>query len=987
MSVAFPKSTAGRVAPPAAVAVPDAARRVGDRRPAHLARPGVTLVTEGTYPHSHGGVSVWCDQVVTGLPEHRFRIVALTAFSHVRPVYDLPAHAEDLVTVGLWDISRPRPTRRRPPVGDSLAARLASLLTDAEDDVTGFGRFLDEVAHLAPPKVADQLSFRELLPALDAEVGVTRWAATEGARVADLVRAAHMLDHFLRALWADAGPAHVYHASSNGLASLVCMIARRRHGGQFLLTEHGIYLRERYLELRRSDLARPARALLMRFHRLACAAAYAEASVIAPGSEWNQRWEARHGAHPRRLRTIYNGIDPDEFPAPGDGPSDPVISWLGRVDPIKDLETLIQGFQVVHRAMPEARLRLYGRTPPGNEGYRTGLDALVEELGLTGAVTFEGGVARSADAHAGARLSVLSSISEGFPYSLIEAMACGLPAVATGVGGVAEAVADTGVVVLPRAPELLGEALLALVNDPERCRRLGAEARRRVHDHFTLASCLDGYRDVYGQLTSEDIALVPLDGGLAHPREAAAGPPPPLRPDALDALVSAVGGAEAMAAAIDTDEVAATLESVGVTDQVAVDRFGSPDVFDLAERAREDARKDAAAHPRRRPPEVPPGPPEPTVASMFARGLGYVLPAIVVAAAQLHGVAQAALVAASALGWGAGQAGGTLGYTALHRSPPGSGLAPLRRGLAGCVGLILLGAAVTGVRTTPAAAAAFAFPLLNLVVSSGLVMAGRTRLLVALIAPVSALSVAALVRPSPALVGLVGPASGLTVAVGLVIVGVIARRGPPARRTLRRADWLAALPLMGCGWLTAAFALLAVATLHDLAGLQGMSATQWLVLALPLWVSVAAGEWLLVGLRTSLRPLLVRTTTVRAFRRRARGPVIQHAELTTLLLQAAVWAATWASSLPAAVAWRASTQFFLVALALIAGLVLGGASRIVPVVAVIGPAVAALALVASPRANPFHVADHTAGLVVCAAVAIALWVAAALAATDPGSHR
>jgi hypothetical protein len=79
------------------------------------------LVTEGTYPHAHGGVSVWCDQLVQGLPDHRFRVVALTAFGHQRPVWPVPQQVDEVVTVALWDHERRSPgrARRRPALAEA----------------------------------------------------------------------------------------------------------------------------------------------------------------------------------------------------------------------------------------------------------------------------------------------------------------------------------------------------------------------------------------------------------------------------------------------------------------------------------------------------------------------------------------------------------------------------------------------------------------------------------------------------------------------------------------------------------------------------------------------------------------------------------------------------------------------------------------------------------------------------------------------------
>src|ERR1019366_3495089 len=184
-----------------------------------------------------------------------------------------------------------------------------------------------------------------------------------------------------------------------------------------------------------------------------------------PGNVYNRRWEERLGAEPTHIRTVYNGVDPANFPALTGEPEIPAISWVGRIDPIKDLEALLRAFSLVHKDMPEARLRLFGSPSKGRESYLQRCRALATELGIGEVAMFEGRVENIRDAYDAGCIVVLSSVSEGFPYSLIEAMTCGRPCVATDVGGVTEAVGDTGLVVPPRSPRALAEACLVLLRD------------------------------------------------------------------------------------------------------------------------------------------------------------------------------------------------------------------------------------------------------------------------------------------------------------------------------------------------------------------------------------------------------------------------------------------------------------------------------------------------------------------------------------------
>jgi glycosyltransferase involved in cell wall biosynthesis len=263
-----------------------------------------------------------------------------------------------------------------------------------------------------------------------------------------------------------------------------------------------VYLRERYLSFREPAYGWPVKVVLLAFLRQLCSIAYRSADLITPGNRYNHRWELRCGADPAAIQTVYNGVDPAGFPAAGREPRQPTISWAGRIDPIKDLETLLQAFALVRAALPAARLRIFGGTPDGNEDYHGRCRSLVDSLGVADAVSFEGRVRDIRDAYAAGHVVVLSSISEGFPYTLIEAMTSGRATVSTDVGGVSEAVAETGLVVAPRDPAAMADACLRLLRDELLRHRLGAAARRRALELFTVDRAIDSFREIYADLAA-----------------------------------------------------------------------------------------------------------------------------------------------------------------------------------------------------------------------------------------------------------------------------------------------------------------------------------------------------------------------------------------------------------------------------------------------------------------------------------------------------
>ena len=498
----------------------------------------VTLTAEGTYPHQFGGVSVWCDQLVRSLPGYDFEVVALVATGAEPVQWKLPANVTGLTAIPLWG-SAPRkalwgspPGKRNrargrdvpAPVRDLIAALLAApspgwrdgpALTGAElgpvlRELTEFARHHSLTAALSSDGAARLLcaSWRDRWPVMPSTCGAPP------PTLHDAVTALRLTEHALRPLSCPPARADLTHVVTNGLGALPALTAKWRHGVPLVVSEHGVFMREQYHHLRQPPFGWPVKELYLRFLAQVCALGYREAELVIPGNAYNRRWEAQLGASPSRVRTVYNGVDPDDFPLIATEPVGPVISWVGRIDPIKDLETLLRAHALVVRQLPGAKLRIFGSAARGQEPYLRRCTELADTLGLGGAVTFEGRVEKVTDAYAAGTIVVLCSISEGFPYSLIEAMTCGRACVATDVGGVGEALADgAGLVVPPRDPAALADGCLKLLRDPARRQAIGDAARRRALEHFTVARSIASFDQIYTSLTAAGRPPAGRDGG------------------------------------------------------------------------------------------------------------------------------------------------------------------------------------------------------------------------------------------------------------------------------------------------------------------------------------------------------------------------------------------------------------------------------------------------------------------------------------------
>lgn len=470
----------------------------------------ITLITEGTYPFHHGGVSVWCDQLVRDLAEYRFRIVALCATGSEPTVWERPANVIAIDTLPLWSSTPQRRSGKQQWGRLRPACERFLLSLGIESGGAGFVESLRELGELARAgELSAAMSSKEAVDLLLTIAPVCSDRSNEAAptalSVADAVDVLSLLEHFLRPLASPPPEADLCHSVANGLGALPALAAKWSRGTPFLLTEHGLYLRERYLSFGPGTLSQPARAIILRFFRLLVETAYDNADIISPGSEYNRLWELTNRADPHRVRPVHNGVDPADFPVATGEPAVPTLSWIGRIDPLKDVETLLRAFALVRTTVPACRLRIFGRVQPGQEEYGRRCVKLAAELGLDGAATFEGRVESPLEAYYAGHVVLLTSISEGLPYTVVEAMAAGRPVVATNVGGVAEAVGDAGILVSPRNPSEAAAACVRLLTDAGLRGALGEAARRRVIERFTAARCFAEYRSLYSELTMSPV--------------------------------------------------------------------------------------------------------------------------------------------------------------------------------------------------------------------------------------------------------------------------------------------------------------------------------------------------------------------------------------------------------------------------------------------------------------------------------------------------
>jgi glycosyltransferase involved in cell wall biosynthesis len=181
----------------------------------------------------------------------------------------------------------------------------------------------------------------------------------------------------------------------------------------------------------------------------------------------------------------------------GVAPGAVVIGCVARLVPIKDHATLLRAFALLREQHVNTHLVLVG-----DGETRADLEALAVSLGIADTITFVGELRTGQNQHRAFDISTLCSLSEGFPNSLVEAMAAGMPIVATDVGGVPDAVThgENGLLVQPRNPEALSRALAVLVDNAPMRRTMGDIGRSRAHERFRAQAAVGSLETMYASL-------------------------------------------------------------------------------------------------------------------------------------------------------------------------------------------------------------------------------------------------------------------------------------------------------------------------------------------------------------------------------------------------------------------------------------------------------------------------------------------------------
>ncbi|MGI2336701.1 MAG: GT4 family glycosyltransferase PelF [Dehalogenimonas sp.] len=454
----------------------------------------VCIVSEGSYPVTRGGLSEWAHMLIKSLSSVRFDVFCIVPYDE--PQVSVYPKLPNIDRVVIKPILRSRPHFSPRELAPKIRRSLPGVIRQMTDGKAMTLTSLTDSKQRCPASKA--------------------WLASESYWdcVTGIYKDSHSEESLTDYFWSVFGfnsilldslnfinempRADIYHSLSTGFAGYACAIAKLTRNKPMVTTEQGLYLVERRAELTQSDVSPLYRDLGFKFSESLVRTSYQYADRIVPPCYIpHTKIEKDLGADPIKITVINNGIEVERF-TPGNRTGEKVvIGCFARVVPIKGITDLIKAAKIVTQRC-DAEFVVLGEIQDKN--YHQKCLDLIEELGISKSFKIMGHVSAE-EWYRKVDIFTLSSISEGVPYALLEAMSSELPSVCTAVGGVPEIMSDgVGFVVPPGEPEALADKLCLLVEDKELRKKLGNHAINVAHQKYTLTEMAGKFLKLYEEL-------------------------------------------------------------------------------------------------------------------------------------------------------------------------------------------------------------------------------------------------------------------------------------------------------------------------------------------------------------------------------------------------------------------------------------------------------------------------------------------------------
>lgn len=462
----------------------------------------ICLITEGCYPYVVGGVSGWVHSIIQTFPKQEFILLSVIASREQsgKFVYDLPDNVTEVHELYLQDVDWGSTNKRhKSKLNPQEYHALRSLLLDQHVEwPVLFDYFHDHTVSI------NQLLMGEDFYHAVEECYNLQYPDTLFADFLWTMRSMY-LPLFL-ALSMDIPKADIYHSVSTGYAGLVGCMGKHFYDAQFILSEHGIYTREREEELIKAEwVQRTYKNIWIRHFKKMSKVAYDTADVVTGLYQHACELQEELGCPKEKLMITPNGINYKRFEKlPGKKQEEENFVHVGaviRVAPIKDVKTLIQAFAYAKQRCSNLKLWIMGPYDEEPE-YAAECFKMAEQLEISD-IEFTGRV-NVTDYLGWMDMTILTSISEGQPLTILESFAAKVPVIATDVGncrgllyGEDDDFGKAGILTHIMNIEEIANAMVYLAENPDVRKQMANVGYQRLIRKYKIEDMKKTYEGIY----------------------------------------------------------------------------------------------------------------------------------------------------------------------------------------------------------------------------------------------------------------------------------------------------------------------------------------------------------------------------------------------------------------------------------------------------------------------------------------------------------
>lgn len=464
----------------------------------------ICIVAEGCYPYVVGGVSSWVNSMIKTFPDYQYTVLSIVANRSFRGkfVYDLPENVVEVHELYLEDYDF-RGTKsnkmRKIKMTDTEFEAIKSLLINQKVDWDTLFRFFGE----------NDFSLNDLLMGpqfLQAVKDCYRIRYPEVIFSDFLWTMRSMYLPLFLALKMKLPKADLYHCVATGYAGVLGAMAKQRYGCGLLISEHGIYTREREEELIRAKWVEGIyKNIWIEQFRKMSQLAYDRADKVTSLYEHARELQIELGCPEEKTQVTPNGVDPSRFEnlvvLPEMQDDKIHIGAILRVAPIKDVKTMIRAFAYAKKKVPSLKLWIMGPTDEDEE-YAKECFSMVDFMEIDD-IVFTGRVNVS-EYMGGLDMTILTSISEGQPLTILESYAAHKPVIATDVGncrgliyGEDDDFGEAGILTHIMNVEEIADAMIQLATHPNRRKRMGENGYKRLMRKYKVVDMQKTYEQIY----------------------------------------------------------------------------------------------------------------------------------------------------------------------------------------------------------------------------------------------------------------------------------------------------------------------------------------------------------------------------------------------------------------------------------------------------------------------------------------------------------